>query len=95
MTKQLESHQLLMDMFYFEINFVVWEGCIITFNKCLLSMQSIMVGTGHTVTIKLYPQLLRNCAHLERQDIFKIFKILIIYKVFIKEKHSRQHLVEI
>lgn len=36
------------DMCYFEIEFVVWEGCRTIFNKCLLSVQSTVVGTGNT-----------------------------------------------
>lgn len=36
-----------IDMFYFEIEFVVWERCIIIF-KMLIECASIVVGTGNT-----------------------------------------------
>lgn len=47
------SNPPFIDMFYFETEFVAWEGCITIFNKCLLSVQSIVVGTGNTKKYKV------------------------------------------
>lgn len=48
LSDQVAGIPLFIGMFYFKIEFVVWEGyIIIIFNKCLLSRQSIpVVGTG-------------------------------------------------
>lgn len=42
-----------IDMFYFESELVVWERRIIIFNKCLLSVLSIMVGIRSTNKYKV------------------------------------------
>lgn len=37
-----------IDMFYFETEFVVWEGCIIIFNRRLFRVLSIKSGPENT-----------------------------------------------
>lgn len=66
-----------IDMFYFEIEFVVWEGCITIFNRCLLSCKVSCQAQRKPRSIKFYPLLLRNYLYLERHGKFKVLKILI------------------